>query len=126
MATYYSTRSAGANYYSSRRSAASNRFAPNRNSTRHTAGINLGPISQSVFMIAMVAVLGILFLSQSTSVTTYDHRINDINVELADLQAERDSLAVENAKINAAAASESENRVASNMVSATSSAYVSE
>ena len=77
-------------------------------------------------MVVLVAVLGILFLSQSSAVTTYDRSIASINSELMNLEAERDALAVENAKINAAAASEDQNQVASSMVNATSSAYVSE
>ncbi len=127
MATYYSSRMANTNYYGSRRGgSANNRWAPNHNATRHTSEINLGPLSQSVIMIMLVVVLGVLFLFQSTSVTSYDHRINDVNSELADLEAERDALAVENAKINAAAARENDNQVAATMVDASSSAYVSE
>lgn len=125
MATYYSSRRTADFGYSGNRSR-NEAWAPNRNAVRHKPSISLGPIWQTSFMVVLVGVLGILFLSQSSAVTTYDRSIASINSELMNLEAERDALAVENAKINAAAASEDQNQVASSMVNAASSAYVSE
>ncbi len=124
-ATYYSTRGMTSYGYNSRRTGNS-AWSPNRNAVRHKPGINLGPISFSVLVSLVVAVLGIAFLSKSASVTTYDRAIANTNSELTNLEAERDALAVENAKINAAAANIDQNRVASSMVDAASSAYVAE
>ena len=52
--------------------------------------------------------------------------IASVNSEITDLEAQRDALAVENAKITAAAADEERNEVASTMVAAQSSGFVSE
>ena len=110
--------------YDNRRS--NNAWSSSRNSVRHNAKPWLGPVSKSVAVLFLVAILGILFLNKSSSVTTFDREIASANSELLSLEAERDALAVENAKINARAADESQNEVASNMVTATSTGYVSE
>lgn len=122
MATYYSSRRMAS--YDNR--CSNSAWSSNRNSVRHNAKPWLGPVSKSVAVLFLVAILGILFLNKSSSVTTFDREIASANSELLSLEAERDALAVENAKINARAADESQNEVASNMVTATSAGYVSE
>ena len=52
--------------------------------------------------------------------------IASVNSEITDLEAQRDALAVENAKITAAAADEGRSEVASAMIAAQSSGFVSE
>jgi hypothetical protein len=59
-------------------------------------------------------------------VTNYDVEIAKVDSEIVNLEAQRDALAVENAKITAAAADEERNEVASTMVAAQSSGFVSE
>lgn len=124
MATYYSSRRM--TNYGYGRQTRNDYWASNRNAVRHKPGINLGSFWQTILMIAIVIMVGMIFLSQSSSVTTYDRNIASTNNELLNLEAERDALAIENAKINAAAANESQNQVASSMVDAESTAYISE
>ncbi len=67
-----------------------------------------------------------LFTSQSAKVTDYDLEIAKADSEITELEAQRDSLAVENAKITAAASDVSTNEVAASMVDASSADFVQE
>jgi len=77
-------------------------------------------------MAIFVSIAGLIYLTQSSKVTSYDLAIAAVNSEIIDLEAQRDALAVENAKITAAAADEGRSEVASAMVAAQSSGFVSE
>ena len=67
-----------------------------------------------------------IFLTQSTKVTNYDVEIAKVDDEITNLEAQRDALAVENAKITAKAADEDSNKVAMTMVDADSADFVKE
>lgn len=117
--------------YANRRSTNSTRnssdtWGRNRNAVRHNPKITLGPISHTITVVAIVLLIGLIYLSQSAKVTDYDTAIASTDKEIASLQAEYDALVVENAKISAAAANDEHNEVATAMVNATSSAFVSE
>jgi hypothetical protein len=114
-------------YYATRRMAGSSMgsaaWAPNRNAVRHNPKIVLGPVSHTITVLLIVACFGLIFVSQSAKVTSYDHAIADVNSQITDLEAQKDALAVENAKITAGAADEDSNTVASTMTEAKSSGY---
>jgi hypothetical protein len=74
----------------------------------------------------LVLLVGLLFTSQSAKVTDYDLEIARADSEITELQAQRDALAVENAKITAAVSDVSTNEVAANMVDASSADFVQE
>jgi hypothetical protein len=74
----------------------------------------------------LVLLTGLLFTSQSSKVTGYDLEIAETNSEISELQAYRDALAVENAKITALAPDPDANDVALTMVEASSADFVSE
>lgn len=90
---------------------------------RYRAG-KLGNISTTGFCILLAVGFGFFFLSQNVKVTGYDHEFAKVSEEVASLQAERDALAVENAKISAKAASASTNTVAANMANADEANYL--
>jgi hypothetical protein len=99
----------------------------NHNAVRHDAKKQLGPISHIILVSVVVCLIGLLALTQSAKVVQYDLGIATANSEISNLEAQRDALAVENAKITAAAADEDTNKVASTMVDANSNAeFVSE
>ena len=98
----------------------------NRNAVRHNPRIVMGPVTHTVGIALIVVFIGLLFLSQSAKVTDYDIAIAATDTEIANLEAQRDALVVENAKITAAAASEETNEVAAAMVTASSSDFVRE
>ncbi len=112
-------------YYATRRlstTSSSATWTRNRNAVRHTSRKQLGPISHILLLASIVCLIGLLALTQSAKVVKYDMGIASANNEILNLEAQRDALAVENAKITAAAADEDTNAVASSMVEANSSA----
>ena len=118
-------------YYATRRmtgssSASSSTWARNRNAVRHNSKIVLGPVNHTIAIVLIVLLTGLIFLTQSTKVTNYDVEIAKVDSEIVDLEAQRDALAVENAKITAAAADEDKNKVAATMVDANSADFVKE
>ena len=117
-------------YYATRRMtgtrSSSNMWARNRNDVRHSSRIVLGPVSHTIAIVLIVLLTGLIFLTQSTKVTNYDVEIAKVDSEIVNLEAQRDALAVENAKITAAAADEDKNKVAATMVDANSADFVKE
>ena len=88
--------------------------------------MTLGPVSHTITVFVIVLLIGLIYLSQSAKVTNYDVAISNSDTEIANLEAQRDALVVENAKITAAAASEDMNEVAAAMVPATAADFVKE
>lgn len=118
-------------YYATRRmtgssSGSASAWARNRNVVRHNSKIVLGPVNHTITIVLIVLLTGLIFLTQSTKVTNYDVEIARVDDEITNLEAQRDALAVENAKITAAAATEDKNKVASAMVDANSADFVKE
>jgi hypothetical protein len=107
-------------------SYSSESWGRNRNAVRHNPRIVMGPVTRIAFIVTMVVFIGLLFLSQSAKVTDYDIAIASVDTEIANLEAQRDALVVENAKITAAAANEDTNEVAAAMVTASSADFVRE
>lgn len=115
-------------YYASRRLTRTNSasWSRNRNIVRHDQKTTLGPISHIIFLSVLVLLVGLLFTSQSAKVTDYDLEIAKADSVITELEAQRDSLAVENAKITAAVSDVSTNEVAASMVDANSADFVQE
>ena len=120
MSAYYATR----RMTGSTGSAAT--WARNRNAVRHNPKLVLGPFHHTVVVALVVLFIGLLFLTQSAKVTNYDVDIARVDTEISNLEAQRDALAVENAKITAAAADEERNEVAAIMVDTGSAAFAKE
>lgn len=108
-------------YYASRRMGNGNvAWSRNHNAVRHNANIQIGSLMH-VFILFLIAIfIGLFALTQGTKVAKYDADIAEVNSEIAELEARRDALAVENAKINAAAAQNGGNEVAAKMANANS------
>lgn len=110
----------------STRGSSSESWARNRNAVRHNPKVTLGPVSHTITVFLFVLLVGLIFLTQSAKVTNYDLAIANTDTEIANLEAQRDALMVENAKITAAAANEDSNEVAAVMVPAASADFVKE
>ncbi|MDO4219885.1 MAG: hypothetical protein Q4D22_01500 [Candidatus Saccharibacteria bacterium] len=110
----------------STRGSSSESWARNRNAVRHNPKVTLGPVSHTITVFLFVLLVGLIFLTQSAKVTNYDLAIANTDTEIANLEAQRDALMVENAKITAAAANEDSNEVAAVMVPAVSADFVKE
>jgi len=85
----------------------------------------MGPVSHTITVLLLVLVVGLIYVTQGTKATSYDYALNDVNSEIASLEAQKNSLAAENARIMAGAAGES-NEVATTMTEAKAAGYVGE
>ena len=114
--------------YITRRSAISssrvNGFARNYNTVRHTKK-GLGSISQIVIVIMLTVVFGLIYVSEGTKATSFDYEISNVESEISEMNAKKDDLAVEKARLNSIATAKN-STVAANMEDATVTGYVAE
>jgi hypothetical protein len=83
----------------------------------------LGPISNTIVLIVLACLLGLLYLTQVTKTNAYGYQINSLQAQQAQLKSQHDDLEVTSARM------QSMNRVqnsavAKNMVSVAPSATV--
>ena len=88
------------------------RFATrNQNTTNFREGRGkLGPISNTIILIVLACLLGLLYLTQVTKTNAYSYTINSLQNQQAQLQTEHDQLEVNAARL------QSVERVASSAV----------
>ena len=112
--------------YVSRRSAATSTstWARNFNTVRHTQK-KIGPLAYSFLVGIAVLGIGLIYVAQSTRATNYDYELSAIDSEISDLQAKKEDLAVEKARLTSIASSEN-STVASTMENATAGGYAAE
>lgn len=103
--------------YVTRRSSESN-FVRNRNTVRHTKR-GLGSISQIVIVCMLTLIFGLFYVSEGTRATSYDYEISSIESEITEMNAKKDDLAVEKARLNSVAAAKN-----STVAAAMEDAYV--
>jgi len=61
----------------------------------------MGPISHTVIIAFMIALLGLIYLTQVTKTSFYGYTINKQQEQLASLKAEGQDLQIENARLQA-------------------------
>ena len=91
----------------------SSAWVRNRNIVRHTPK-TLGSVSQSVILGVLVLVVGLIYVTQGPKATSYDYELSKVENDIAKLEAEKEDLAVERARLTSIARSDS-NEVAANM-----------
>lgn len=84
--------------FSSRRQGSWNR---NQNTVAYASAIKLGPVTHTVIVALMIAVLGLIYLTQATRATGYDYEAQKIDSKIADLEMRKADLRVENARLTA-------------------------
>lgn len=85
-------------YSSSLAASRQQNFGRNQNTTRYrTSERTLGPISNTIMLIILACLLGLLYLTQVTKTNAYGYKIND-------LQQQQDKLKNENAELQVSAA----------------------
>ena len=109
--------------YVSRRSAATatSTWSRNFNTVRHTQK-KIGPLAYSFLVGVAVLGIGLIYVAQSTRATNYDYELSQLEDEISELEAKKEDLAVEKARLTSVAASEN-STVAANMDEATVSGY---
>lgn len=84
-----------------------------------------GPVSNTIILIILVCILGLLYLTQVTKTNAFGYQINELRNESASLQAEHDELEVSSARLQSLERAKN-SPVANNMVSAVPSGIVQE
>ena len=99
--------------------------AGQHNTTRHVAGNEkvLGPVSNTIMLIVLACLLGLLYLTQVTKTNALSYKINDLKTQQSQLKTEHDDLAVEAARLQSLARVKSSD-TAKNLVSLSSTATV--
>ena len=101
-----------------------NSFARNYNTVRHTKK-SLGSVTQ-VFIIGLVTVaFGLIYATQGTRATTFDYEISNVENQITEMNAKKDDLNVEKARLNSIDTTRS-SAVATAMEDATVTGYVAE
>ena len=89
--------------YSSSLAVGRQRFAGrNQNTTTiQTEERRLGPISNTIMLIVLTCLLGLLYLTQVTKTNAYGYQINTLHEQQTKLAAEHDQLEVAAARLQA-------------------------
>lgn len=61
----------------------------------------IGPVSNTVILIVLVCLLGLMYLTQVTKTNTYSYQLNDLRSEQSKLAVEKDQLEVDSARLQA-------------------------
>lgn len=108
----------------SRREAAPMSFVRGRNTIRIEKR-NLGSISQIVIVSLIAVIFGLIYAAEGTKATSFDYEISAVESEISDLNARRDDLAVEKARLTSVATAKN-STVAASMPDATVTGYAAD
>lgn len=76
------------------------RVGRNQNNTAYKRpGRALGPVSNTVILIVLACLLGLLYLTQVTKTNAYGYEISQLEEEQASLQEEREELEIASARL---------------------------
>ena len=81
-------------------------WSRNRNTVRHT-GKTLGSMSLFSMFGLLILIVGLIYVTQGTRATAYDYELSKIETEIDELQAQKDDLAIEKARLTSIASAES-------------------
>lgn len=73
----------------------------NQNTVRFKTGITLGPVSHTVLIAIMLAVLGLIYLTQITKTSTFGYQLSELDTQKEALLSESRDLEVETARLQA-------------------------
>ena len=110
--------------YASRREATPISFVRGRNTVR-VEKKSLGSISQIVIVSMITVIFGLIYAAEGTKATSYDYEISAVESEISNLNARRDDLAVEKARLTSVATAKS-STVAASMPDATVTGYAAD
>jgi hypothetical protein len=97
----------------------------NQNTTSfHAQERRLGPVSNTIMLIVLACVLGLLYLTQVTKTNAYGYQINELQKQQSQAQTEHDELEIASARLQSLERVKN-SEVASNLVSVASSGTVS-
>ena len=73
----------------------------NQNTVAFASAVKLGPIAHTVLVALMIAILGLIYLTQAIRVSGYDYASNSISDKISSLEEEKQNLEIENARLTA-------------------------
>ena len=73
----------------------------NQNATRFRSNVKLGPVAHTVLVALMVAVLGLIYLTQATKTSAYSRESQGLDKQISALHAKKSELEVQNARLTA-------------------------
>lgn len=113
--------------YSSSLAVGRQRYAGrNRNSVSFkTKARSLGPVSNTVILIVLACLLGLLYLTQVTKTDSYGYTVNNLQQQQSSLQSQHNNLELASARLQSLNRLQS-SVVASKMVAVTPSGTVSQ
>ncbi len=98
--------------------------AGQQNTTRHTINDKkLGPVSNTIMLIVLMCLLGLLYLTQVTKTNALSYKINDLKTKQSQLKTEQADLTVAAARLQSLERVKN-SETAQNLVSISSSATV--
>lgn len=98
--SYFRTSASSETEFRARRDPTT-KWQRNQNTVAYAAPARMGPITHTVVVALMVAVLGLVYLSQVTKSSTFGYTLQQQNDTLASLAAEQQDLEIENARLQA-------------------------
>ena len=74
-------------------------YGRNQNTVAFASAVKLGPVSHTVIVALMIAILGLIYLTQATKATSYDYEIDRIDTKINELAVMKEDLEIENARL---------------------------
>lgn len=91
------------NYYNqnfiSQRRRTNYNFGRNQNIMAFQSSVKLGPVTTAIMIGLMLAILGVIYLTQASRVTSYDYKISQVDSKIAELTARKTDLEIEKARL---------------------------
>lgn len=111
--------------YSSSLAMGRQRYAAQQQNTARvrTTEKRLGPVSNTIMLIILACILGLLYLTQVTKTNALSYKINDLKQQQTQLSSEHDDLQVSSARLQSLERVKNSD-VAKNMVSVNSSGTI--
>jgi hypothetical protein len=60
---------------------------------------SIGPVSNTIMLLVLACLLGLLYLTQVTKTNAFSYRINDLKQQQDSLKAEHDQLVIDSARL---------------------------
>jgi cell division protein FtsL len=73
----------------------------NQNTVKFQVSSKLGPVAHTVLVVLMLAILGLIYLTQITKTSTYGYQINELEQKRDELLSKKKDLEVETARMQA-------------------------
>ena len=87
--------------FAGRNSGGQQRWRRNQNTVSFAPALKMGPVAHTVLVALMIAVLGIIYLTQITKTSTYGYELGALDSKRAELVSQKSDLEVENARLQA-------------------------